>query len=133
MAFGLSGAASRSGMVGGDAVVTWLDRRSGEGFAEDYFLRSKRQCSGGQGACPDTKLQVIPATPRPTAGSQAAPRTVRQFAIRRAPGGQGHCGRKSACHSIPGLCNVRGYIPYDKRSAINIYIIGFVSHGNWLT
>ena len=58
MAFGVSGVASRSVMVGSDAVVTWLDRRSGQGVAEDYYLQSKRQCSAGQGACPDTQLRV---------------------------------------------------------------------------
>ena len=58
MAFGLSGASDRSVMEGADAVVAWLDRRSGEGFAEDYYLQSKRQCSAGQGACPDTQLRV---------------------------------------------------------------------------
>ncbi|XP_043207358.1 protein Skeletor, isoforms D/E-like [Amphibalanus amphitrite] len=57
MAFGLSGHPTRSVMIGADAVVTWLDRRSGQGVAEDYFLQAKRQCSAGKGACPDTQLQ----------------------------------------------------------------------------
>ena len=55
MAFGLSGQPSRSVMVGGDVVVAWLDRSTGQGYAHDYYLGAKAQCAGGRGACPDTK------------------------------------------------------------------------------
>lgn len=57
MAFGLSGDSSRTRMNGGDVVVAWMDQQSGHGFAIDYHLQSKSQCSGGQGTCPDQKLQ----------------------------------------------------------------------------
>ena len=55
MAFGLSGQPSRSVMDGGDVVVAWLDRSTGQGYAHDYYLGAKAQCAGGRGACPDTK------------------------------------------------------------------------------
>lgn len=58
MAFGLSGDDNRSVMVGGDVVVAWLDRATGQGFAHDYYLQAKAQCAGGKGACPDTKIRV---------------------------------------------------------------------------
>ncbi|XP_037092885.1 protein Skeletor, isoforms B/C-like [Pollicipes pollicipes] len=57
MAFGVSGVDTRSVMTGADAVVTWLDRDTGQGFAHDYFLQDKAQCSGGQGTCPDDQLR----------------------------------------------------------------------------
>ena len=55
MAFGLSGQPGRSVMDGGDVVVAWLDRSTGQGYAHDYYLGAKAQCAGGRGACPDTK------------------------------------------------------------------------------
>ncbi|KAA0195331.1 hypothetical protein HAZT_HAZT002925 [Hyalella azteca] len=42
------------GRVGGDVVTAWLERDTGRGFAEDYFLGAKAQCQGGRGSCPDT-------------------------------------------------------------------------------
>lgn len=56
MAFGISSDREHTVMVGADAVVAWIDRETGKGFAEDYFLDAKSQCSGGHGSCPDTRL-----------------------------------------------------------------------------
>lgn len=73
MAFGLGKDDSRSDMQNADAVVTWVDRSSGQVHAIDYFLGAKQQCqqpaevgsddgsSGGPaqlttGSCPDNKL-----------------------------------------------------------------------------
>merc|ERR1712117_266809 len=53
MAFGLSGESDRSRMVGGDVTVTWMDHKSGKGYADDYYLDAKSQCAGRRGACPD--------------------------------------------------------------------------------
>ena len=58
MAFGLSGSESRSVMVGGDVVTAWLERTTGRGVAQDYYLGAKAQCQGGRGSCPDTETQV---------------------------------------------------------------------------
>lgn len=58
MAFGLSADSERSRMVGGDAVVAWVDKQTLQGYAIDYFLDAKSQCSGGRGSCPDTRIQV---------------------------------------------------------------------------
>ncbi|XP_026301104.1 protein Skeletor, isoforms B/C isoform X3 [Apis mellifera] len=57
MAFGLSADPERSSMVGGDAVVAWVDKQTLQGYAVDYFLDAKSQCSGGRGSCPDTRIQ----------------------------------------------------------------------------
>ncbi|XP_017796609.1 PREDICTED: protein Skeletor, isoforms B/C [Habropoda laboriosa] len=57
MAFGLSANPERSLMVGGDAVVAWVDKETLQGYAVDYFFDSKSQCSGGRGSCPDTRIQ----------------------------------------------------------------------------
>lgn len=57
MAFGLSGDFDASVMVGGDVTVTWMDHRSGKGFAEDYYLDAKSQCAGKRGACPDSNIR----------------------------------------------------------------------------
>ncbi|XP_076395463.1 DM13 and DOMON_DOH domain-containing protein skeletor isoform X1 [Megachile rotundata] len=57
MAFGLSADPKRSLMVGGDAVVAWVDKQTLQGYAVDYFLDAKSQCSGGRGSCPDTRIQ----------------------------------------------------------------------------
>lgn len=59
MAFGISSDREHTVMVGADAVVAWIDRETGKGYAEDYFLDAKSQCSGGRGSCPDTRLSVI--------------------------------------------------------------------------
>lgn len=45
-------------MVGGDVVVAWVDKQTPQGYAVDYFLEAKSQCSGGRGSCPDTRIQV---------------------------------------------------------------------------
>lgn len=58
MAFGLSADPKRSLMVGGDVVVAWVDKQTLQGYAVDYFLDAKSQCSGGRGSCPDTRIQV---------------------------------------------------------------------------
>jgi len=57
MSFGLSGAQLSSVMVGGDVVTAWLERATGRGYAVDYHLGAKAQCSGGQGSCPDHLAQ----------------------------------------------------------------------------
>ncbi|KPU79198.1 uncharacterized protein Dana_GF17471, isoform B [Drosophila ananassae] len=56
MSFGISPNRNISQMIGADAVVAWVDPQTGNGFAQDYFLEGKAQCSGGRGACPDTKI-----------------------------------------------------------------------------
>lgn len=58
MAFGLSANPERSAMIGGDVVVAWVNKQTLQGYAVDYFLDSKSQCSGGRGSCPDTRIQV---------------------------------------------------------------------------
>lgn len=60
MSFGVSGDPARSVMVGGDVVVSWVDRETLKGYAEDYFLDAKSQCSGPKGSCPDERLAVRP-------------------------------------------------------------------------
>ncbi|XP_017874479.1 PREDICTED: protein Skeletor, isoforms B/C [Drosophila arizonae] len=60
MAFGISPNKNISQMIGADAAVAWVDPETGNGFAQDYFLEGKSQCSGGRGACPDIK--IVPNT-----------------------------------------------------------------------
>lgn len=60
MSFGLSGDTGKSVMVGGDVVVAWVDKQTLQGYAIDYFLDAKSQCSGRRGSCPDTRIQVHP-------------------------------------------------------------------------
>lgn len=58
MAFGLGKDDSKSDMNNADAVVTWVDRNTGQVHAVDYFLGSKQQCvNDPKGSCPDVKLQ----------------------------------------------------------------------------
>ncbi|XP_015430198.1 PREDICTED: protein Skeletor, isoforms B/C-like [Dufourea novaeangliae] len=57
MSFGLSANPERSLMVGGDVVVAWVDKQTLQGYAIDYFLDAKSQCTGGRGSCPDTRIQ----------------------------------------------------------------------------
>ncbi|XP_015110834.1 protein Skeletor, isoforms B/C [Diachasma alloeum] len=57
MSFGLSANPERSAMVGGDVVVAWVDKQTLQGYAVDYFLDAKSQCSGGRGSCPDIRIQ----------------------------------------------------------------------------
>ncbi|VEN64735.1 unnamed protein product [Callosobruchus maculatus] len=56
MSFGISGDNQKSVMVGGDVVVAWVDKDTLKGFAEDYYLDDKSQCSGPTGSCPDNRL-----------------------------------------------------------------------------
>lgn len=56
MSFGLSPDRSKTFMVGADVAVAWIDKNTGKGYAEDYFLDAKSQCSGSRGSCPDTRL-----------------------------------------------------------------------------
>lgn len=58
MSFGLSPDPVKSKMVGGDPVVAWVDKETLQGYAIDYFLDAKSQCSGQRGSCPDTRIQV---------------------------------------------------------------------------
>ncbi|XP_055594127.1 protein Skeletor, isoforms B/C [Uranotaenia lowii] len=56
MSFGVSPDTARSVMVGADAAVVWIDKATGKGYAQDYYLDAKSQCSGGRGSCPDTRI-----------------------------------------------------------------------------
>ncbi|CAH0554432.1 unnamed protein product [Brassicogethes aeneus] len=56
VSFGLSGEDDRSVMIGGDVVVAWVDKETLKGYAEDYHLDAKSQCSGPTGSCPDNRL-----------------------------------------------------------------------------
>lgn len=58
MSFGVSGNPKQSDMIGGDVVVAWVDKNTGKGYAHDYFLDDKSQCSGNRGSCPDTRINV---------------------------------------------------------------------------
>lgn len=58
MSFGLSGNDNRNQMIGGDVVVAWVDKETMKGYAIDYFLQAKSQCSGPTGSCPDEKFAV---------------------------------------------------------------------------
>lgn len=49
MSFGVSPDPEKSLMVGGDVVVAWVNRLTGKGYAQDYFLEAKSQCSGNRG------------------------------------------------------------------------------------
>ncbi|XP_072755492.1 protein Skeletor, isoforms B/C isoform X1 [Anoplolepis gracilipes] len=56
MAFGLSADTEKSTMIGGDATVAWVDKQTLQGYAVDYFLDAKSQCSGRRGSCPDSRI-----------------------------------------------------------------------------
>lgn len=58
MSFGVSADTERSVMVGGDLTVAWVDKQTLQGYAIDYFLDAKSQCSGRRGSCPDRRIQV---------------------------------------------------------------------------
>ena len=58
MSFGLSANPERSVMVGADVVVAWVDKQTLQGYAIDYILDAKSQCSGSRGSCPDTQIEV---------------------------------------------------------------------------
>ncbi|KAF6209735.1 hypothetical protein GE061_015484 [Apolygus lucorum] len=57
MSFGLSGEYDHSVMVGGDVVVAWVDQRTLNGYAHDYYLDAKSQCAGTRGSCPDYRIE----------------------------------------------------------------------------
>ncbi|KAG5674929.1 hypothetical protein PVAND_004873 [Polypedilum vanderplanki] len=57
MSFGVSPDLKNSVMIGADVVVSWVNRLNGKGYAQDYFLDAKSQCSGNRGSCPDTRLK----------------------------------------------------------------------------
>ncbi|XP_018341268.1 PREDICTED: protein Skeletor, isoforms B/C isoform X2 [Trachymyrmex septentrionalis] len=57
MSFGLSADTEKSVMVPGDVTVAWVDKQTLQGYAIDYFLNAKSQCSGRRGACPDRRIQ----------------------------------------------------------------------------
>ncbi|XP_033098904.1 protein Skeletor, isoforms B/C-like [Anneissia japonica] len=71
MAFGISGSESRTQMVNSDVIVAWFDGNVGR--AQDYFFYggwnlkqrgdkgelSEMGCSGGNGACPDVKVNGV--------------------------------------------------------------------------
>lgn len=59
MSFGISPKPDRTQMIGSDVVVAWVDQDTGKGFAQDYYLDDKSQCSGGRGTCPDVNIEVI--------------------------------------------------------------------------
>lgn len=46
-------------MIGGDVVVAWVDKQTLQGYAIDYFLDAKSQCSGHRGSCPDNRILVL--------------------------------------------------------------------------
>ncbi|XP_058466228.1 protein Skeletor, isoforms B/C [Malaya genurostris] len=56
MSFGISPDTAKSIMVGADAAVVWVDKATGKGYAQDYYLDAKSQCSGSRGSCPDTRI-----------------------------------------------------------------------------
>lgn len=53
MSFGISPDIDKSVMIGSDVAVAWIDKATGKGFAHDYYLEAKSQCSGQHGSCPD--------------------------------------------------------------------------------
>ncbi|KAK9889864.1 hypothetical protein WA026_007230 [Henosepilachna vigintioctopunctata] len=57
MSFGLSGDDRSSVMIGGDVAVAGIYKDSSLGYAVDYYLRDKSQCSGKTGSCPDTRFR----------------------------------------------------------------------------
>ncbi|XP_075148587.1 DM13 and DOMON_DOH domain-containing protein skeletor isoform X1 [Haematobia irritans] len=57
MAFGISPNKDRSVMIGSDVVVSWVEKDTGKGYAIDYYLSDKSQCSGKRGSCPDVNIQ----------------------------------------------------------------------------
>lgn len=57
MAFGISADKEHSVMIGSDVVVSWVDKETGKGYATDYYLQDKSQCSGKKGSCPDVNIE----------------------------------------------------------------------------
>lgn len=62
MSFGISPDLKHTVMVGADVAVVWVERETGKGYAHDYYLDAKSQCSGVHGSCPDTRISVINKT-----------------------------------------------------------------------
>ncbi|XP_055715595.1 protein Skeletor, isoforms B/C [Phlebotomus papatasi] len=56
MSFGVSPDPKKTVMVGADVAVAWVDKLTGKGYAFDYFLDDKSQCSGQRGSCPDARI-----------------------------------------------------------------------------
>ncbi|XP_059621426.1 protein Skeletor, isoforms B/C [Phlebotomus argentipes] len=56
MSFGVSPDPKKTVMVGADVAVAWVDKSTGKGYAYDYILDDKSQCSGQRGSCPDSRL-----------------------------------------------------------------------------
>lgn len=59
MSFGVSGHERKNQMVGADVVVAWVDHATLNGYAVDYFLDDKSQCSGTRGSCPDYRIDPV--------------------------------------------------------------------------
>ncbi|XP_011185921.1 protein Skeletor, isoforms B/C isoform X2 [Zeugodacus cucurbitae] len=57
MSFGVSKSREESKMIGSDVVVAWVEKDTGKGFAVDYYLSDKSQCSGGLGVCPKVNIE----------------------------------------------------------------------------
>ncbi|XP_050318920.1 protein Skeletor, isoforms B/C isoform X1 [Bactrocera neohumeralis] len=57
MSFGVSKTHEESKMIGSDVVVAWVEKDTGKGFAVDYYLSDKSQCSGGLGVCPKVNIE----------------------------------------------------------------------------
>nr|XP_008197570.1 PREDICTED: protein Skeletor, isoforms B/C isoform X2 [Tribolium castaneum] len=56
VAFGLSGAPTKSQMVGGDVTVAFYDTNSRTFKAVDYYMSTTAQCDGKSGVCPDERI-----------------------------------------------------------------------------
>lgn len=59
MSFGPSGDVRKNQMIGADIVVAWVDHDTLNGYAVDYYLDDKSQCSGNRGSCPDHRLDSV--------------------------------------------------------------------------
>lgn len=59
MSFGPSGDTRKNQMIGADIVVAWVDHDTLNGYAVDYYLDDKSQCSGNRGSCPDHRLDSV--------------------------------------------------------------------------
>ncbi|XP_075556124.1 protein Skeletor, isoforms B/C-like [Dermacentor variabilis] len=54
-AFGISGKADGSMMVGADVAVLFISKANSKVSVVDYYITGKAQCSGTDGVCPDDK------------------------------------------------------------------------------
>ena len=57
MGFGPSGSSDKTNMDGADPVIA--DYFQGNYRARDYYMRSRGQCSNGEGVCPDTEMDDL--------------------------------------------------------------------------